>query len=131
MIELCEELRKIFLNEQGVEFSSKTLNIQKQAFNDAKTLFHEQIHPLFYSLWGEVWINKSQISGDSQNQSIHLWYVSLHGITHEQVAKAINDYINDDKGKYPPNSLEFRLYCQKYNNNVQSIDKTSKYAILN
>ena len=128
MIELCEELRKMFLEEQNIAFTEDSVKQQREELVKAKKMLHEQIHPLFYSLWGEVWINNSTIAEPNQTQTLHLWYVSLQGLTYAQIARAINDYVKEDKGRYPPNPLEFRARCQKA---TDKKEEKTKYALLN
>ncbi|KDM89978.1 hypothetical protein [Photobacterium galatheae] len=133
--QLPEALRQLFLSEQGIETNPNDLEItetEAQAFQNAKTLFLHEVHPLFTTVWGEIWISNSQIEEGLMSKACQLWVIALHGLDADHIASAVNAFVKENKGKYPPNPLQFREYCRA----VQSEHALKKnhdkaYEILN
>lgn len=113
---LPEELRLLFLSEQGIKPSTRDDELNEdeaKLFSEAKNFFQKEIHPLFTTLWGEIWINNSQIEENGLNSiACQLWVISLQGLNAKHIAKALDAFVADTGGKYPPNPLQFRNYCK-------------------
>ena len=129
---LPEELRQLFLKDIGITATTENIQEQSVEYNKAKNLLDKEIHPLFFSIWGEIWMNHSQMDQGDNATNKHLWIVALHGMSVKQVALAFKNYVEETGGKFPPNPMQFRDYCRviKAEQTEKSINDR-KYAILN
>lgn len=136
--ELPEELRLLFLSEEGITPSTSDDGLnddEAKSFSEAMKMFKNEIHPLFTTLWGEIWINNSQIDGGGINfnsRACQLWFICLQGLNTKHVAKALDEFVNDTGGKYPPNPLQFRYYCKNVKQkDVEQSGKDRNLQLLN
>ncbi len=115
---LLEELRVIYLKEADIEpeLSHDTLSeAEKNAYQSASKVFENELYPLFYNIWADLWVNTLKIRTDRTSDVAEMWVVALHGLSIKDIAEAINEYMKSTTGKYPPNPLEFRNYCKTQN----------------
>ncbi|MCY9866143.1 hypothetical protein OTK49_26760 [Vibrio coralliirubri] len=129
---LPEEIRLLFLKDCGIEASQENLREQSVEYTKAKNLLDKEVSPLFFSIWGEVWMNHSQMDQGDNASNKHLWILALHGMNLKQVAQAFKNYIEHSGGKFPPNAMQFREFCReiKAEQTEKSIND-QKYMILN
>lgn len=130
MNKITKELREIYLKDLGVDISSECdVKNEKAVWAEAKKLFEEEVHPLFLSNWGDVWLKSAGITTNFSSPSCKLWVHALYGVKAFHVAKALNNYLNEGLGAFPPNPLRFREYCKAIKH-LEEIQMKS-YAVLN
>ena len=135
---LPEELRSLFLSDQGIATSTHDDGLndaEEKSFHEAKRMFEKEIHPLFTTLWGEIWLSNSQIEDGGikfKSRACQLWFICLQGLSAKHIAKGLDDFVNDTSGKYPPNPLQFRFYCKNVKQkDVEQSGKDRNLQILN
>lgn len=133
MAQLTEELRKLFLLQDGIEVNNNTIQRQAKVARQARDIFETEINPLFSRLWGEIWHNHLRLNEEGANGGTKmLWITMVHGFSIDVVAKAIIKFCDSGNPSFPPNPLQFRAICSviKKENSKEIDDKNKKTLSL-